>query len=150
MKSADSQSPIFPMCKLAEYTVSASSTRRRSLVRAQIKQALDESEKRRWWYQDARAEIRKFIRVPGMRRQDLVAAAGRLRDSAATEIKKSAADSFLASARAIEAFLPVAESVRSAKVIAAAGKRGDARLQRCGVQIVVAPDLLFLERGSEV
>jgi len=149
MKNAGPASPIFPICKLAEYTISASSTRRRSLVRTQIKQALNDSEKRRWWYHDARAEIRKFIRAPGMTRHDLVAAANRLRDSAAREVKKSVCDDLLAPARAIEAFLPVADSVRSGKVIAAAGKREGARIRRCGVQIIVAPDLLLLERGSE-
>ncbi|WP_291163173.1 hypothetical protein [Gemmatimonas sp. UBA7669] len=149
MNMVQRKAPVFPMCKVAEYSVSASSTRRRSLVRAQIKQVLDDSEKRRWWYVEAKTEIRKYLRLPLSTRRDLTAGANRLRDSAASEAKKSKQDSLLGSARAIEAFAPIADSVRSDKVIASAGQREGARIQRGNVQIVVAPDLLLLERGTE-
>lgn len=144
------ESPVFPMCKLAEYTVTASSTRRRTLVKTQIKQALEDPEKRRWWHNEAKAEIRKFFRVRSTTSRNLLEAASRLRDEAAEAgIKESKRVTLLASARAIEAFAPIAESVRDEGLIASAGKRDNARMYRGKVQIIVAPDLLFLERGTE-
>jgi hypothetical protein len=138
------------MCKLAEYTVTASSTRRRSLVKAQIKLALEDSEKRRWWHSEAKAAIRKFFRQRSMTAPDLLEAASNLRDEAAkTAIKDSKRITLLASARAIEAFAPIAEAVRDEGLIASAGRRESARLQRGNVSIIIAPDLLFLERGTE-
>jgi hypothetical protein len=146
----DRKTPMFPMCKLAEYTVTASSTRRRSLVKTQIKQALEDSEKRRWWHVEAKAEIRKFFRQRSLAAEDLLASARRLRDEAAQQgIKESKQQTLLASARAIEAFAPIAESVRDEGVVASAGRRESARMQRGTVDIIVAPDLVFLERGTE-
>jgi hypothetical protein len=141
--------PYIPMCKLAEYMVTASSVRRRSLVKDQIKNSLEDSRKHRWWYQEARAEIRKFFRNPSSARSHLSAASNRLRDIAAEEQKESKQASLLASARAVEAFSPIAELVKARDVVASAGKRDDAHMRRGNVKIVVAPDILFLERGSE-
>jgi hypothetical protein len=101
------------MCKLAEYMVSASSVRRRALVKRQIKQTLEDADKHRWWYQEARADIRKFFRDPTATKSQLSAASNRLRDSAAVELKESTRRSLLASARAIEAFAPIADSVKA-------------------------------------
>src|SRR4051812_3429430 len=92
---------VFPMCKLAEYTVTASSTRRRSLVKAQIKQALEDSEKRRWWHGEAKAQIRKFFADRSRTAETLLQSAGQLRDRAADDsVKESKRITLLASARA--------------------------------------------------
>jgi hypothetical protein len=81
---------------------------------------------------------------------DLLEAASRLRDEAAeVGIKESKRVTLLASARAVEAFAPIADAVRDEGLIASAGKRDNARMYRGNVQIIVAPDLLFLERGTE-
>jgi len=138
------------MCKLAEYTVTASSTRRRSLVKTQIKQALDDSEKRRWWHGEAKAEIRRFFGQRSLTRESLLRSAGQLRDDAADGgIKESKRITLLASARAIEAFAPIAEAVRDEGLIASPGRRESAHMQRENVDVIIAPDLLFLERGTE-
>lgn len=149
MATKVSSGPTFPMCKLAEYMVTSSSVRRRSLVKNQIRNGLDDGGKHRWWYQEARADIRKFFRDPSATRTQLSAASNRLRDMAAAESKESTRRSLLASARAIEAFSPLADSVKSRQVVASFGKRDDAHMRRGNVKIVVAPDVLFLERGSE-
>lgn len=141
--------PVFPLSKLAEYAGTASSTRRRSLVRGQLRQAVDASDVRRWWYSEARAQIRKFLRTPATTRHDLRRSANQLRDQAADEVKQSKKEALLASARAIEALMPVAESLRSGSAVATAAKRHDAAVHRGNVRIVVAPDILFLERGTE-
>jgi hypothetical protein len=144
------KTPVLPMCKLAEYTVTASSTRRRALVKTQIKQALEDTEKRRWWHAEARAEIRKFFRVRSMTPRDLLHAANQLRDAAAAlDARESKRATLLASARAIEAFLPIADSLRDENQIASPARRESARIHRGNVAIIVAPDLLFLERGTE-
>jgi hypothetical protein len=149
MSGSTISAPTIPVCKLAEYMTAASATRRRSLLRAQIKQALEVQDKKRWWHNEAKAEIRKWIRVPDGTRQDLLRAANRLRDQAASEDRKSKQDNLRASARALEAFAPVAELVRLKGVVPSAGRRDGAHLHRAGVKIVVAPDLLFLEPVSE-
>jgi hypothetical protein len=144
------ENPVFPMCKLAEYTITASSPRRRSLVRNQLKLALDQSDKRLWWHTEARGEIRKFFRTRSMTSDDLLIAASRLRDEAVNaNIKESKHATLVASARAIEAFAPISELVRDKDLIVSAGRRDNAWIHRGNVRVVVAPDLLFLERGTE-
>jgi hypothetical protein len=149
MPKIERETPVFPMCKLAEYTVTAGSVRRRSLVRTQIRQTLADPEKRRWWHVEAKTEIRKFFRSPAGSRHDLTKAANRLRDMAAGEDRKSKKDTLLASARALEAFAPIAEASRNKGVVVSPGKRDGAHIRRGSVKIIVSPDLLFLERGSE-
>jgi len=147
---SDRKSPVFPMCKLAEYTVTSSATRRRSLVKTQIKQALEDSEKRRWWHVEAKAEIRKFFSHRSRTVESLLESADKLRDQAANVgIKESKRITLLASARAIEAFAPIAEAVRDEGLIASAGRRERAHMRLGNVDIIIAPDLLFLERGTE-
>lgn len=138
------------MCKLAEYTATANSSRRRSIIRAQVKQALKDDENRHWWHNEAKHEVRKWLRTPGGGRSHLLQASNRLRDQAAEEAKKSKQDNLRASARAIEAFLPISAEVRDSTVVWSAGRRERAHLIRCGVRIIVAPDLLLLEPGSEL
>jgi hypothetical protein len=148
MTTASREKPSIPICKLAEYSVSASPTRRRSIVREQLKQAL--GGQHRWWHRDARAAIRRFLADPDATRYMLRDAGNRLRDRAAREPDEERIKELLASARAIEAFTPIAEDARVSNIVASPGKRDDGRITIRGVSVIVAPDILFLEKRTEI
>lgn len=147
MPASAGRGPRIPMCKLAEYCVTPSAVRRRSLVRAQIKNELGGPH--RWWYSEARAAIKRFFADPDAHRSSLKESANELRDLAAAEADDERRKGMLASARALEAFAPIADAVRVRNVVATPVRRDDGRIRRGAVKVIVAPDILFLEKGTE-
>jgi hypothetical protein len=141
--------PRVPMCTLAQHMVTANPEKRRSLVKNVLRNHLSEPEQRRWWYQEAKAEIRKFLRRPGTTRQSLLEASNRLRELAARESKESKQATLRASASAVESFAAIADSIRNKKLVPSAGQRDGAYVYFGKVRVSVAPDLLFLDRQSE-
>jgi hypothetical protein len=149
MDEALRKQPRIPMCKLAEYMVTPSSVRRRSIVKGQLKLLRGDSEKRRWWYQEAKGEIRKFFRNSSATRQSLLDASLELRAMAALEPKDSKKETLRASAAALESFAQIAEKLRNKKVVVSAGRREGASMLCCKVRIGISPDLLLLDRTTE-
>jgi hypothetical protein len=137
------------MCTLALHMVTANPVKRRSLVKNLLRNHLSEPGKRRWWYTEAKAEIRKFLRRPAATRQSLLDASNRIRDMAAREPQESKQETLRASASAVESFAAIADSIRNRKVVPSAGRREGAHVYFGSVRVSVAPDLLFLDRQSE-
>lgn len=139
------KSPRISLNKLAEYLV-ATPRRRRSLILDQIKPVAYKTVR----YEHARRILIRFFCDPSRTSRSLSNAATRLRDRAAEHQDK---DFFqrclLASARAVEAFVPIAEGIRTCGPLAVPGSRRQPHLLVAGVRVVVAPDLSFVERGTE-
>jgi len=140
--------PHIPVAKLAEYCSTASSVRRRAIVRSQLENEF--SSAHRWWHTDARTAVRRFLATPQAPRASLREAANGVRDRASHEPDAEHVKELLGSARAIEAFAMVADQARVADVIVVAKRPDDGRIHRAGVAIAVAPDVLFLEKATEL
>ncbi|MBA3894426.1 MAG: hypothetical protein H0X69_12155, partial [Gemmatimonadales bacterium] len=103
-------------------------------------------------YEDARRVLIRFFSNPSLSADDLYPAARALRDRAATLPEDADhRKSLMASARAVEAFAPMAAPVRKRTkgLLAAPGVRRNADLTLSGVRVVVCPDICFVERGTE-
>ncbi len=137
--------PRISLNKLAEYLV-ASPRRRRRLILDQIETVVYKT----GWYGRARAVLQRFICDPARTPDFLKAAAVRLRDRASEpDVDKFDAQCLRGSARAIEAFLPIAEDFRYEDAIAVPGARRDSFLNVSGVRVSVAPDISIIAPGTE-
>lgn len=137
-------SPRFSVNKIAEYML-ATPRRRRSLIIDQIKHPTVKV----ITYEDARRVLVRFFGDPGRGARQLLESASLLRDRAAVSDDEHRNKCLLASARAVEAFAPIAERIRIAGVLTVPGPRRNADVTMGGVRIVVTPDVCFLERGTE-
>lgn len=138
--------PRISVNKLAEYVVTQSPRRRRTIITDQIKPSPYVTSR----YEDARRVLAQHLSEPSRERKQLLRMGAVLRDRAA---ELSADDdrrkSLLASARAVEAFADIADRLKVKNAIATTGARRNADLVVAGVRVVVCPDVAFLERGTE-
>jgi hypothetical protein len=139
------EEPRFSVTKLAEYMVT-NPARRTTLIREQIRPLAVRVVN----YNDARRVLARFCSDPTRTPRQLQDSAGLLRDRAADPAMDDfRRDCLKGSARAIEAFASVAYDVRVRGVIAMEGPRQGADVPISGVRVVIAPDICFLEKGSE-
>lgn len=133
------------MNKLAEY-IRATPRRRRRLIVDQInppafKVAI---------YDDARRVLVRYFCDPTRTPRNLLESSTKLRDRAADPSNDDhQRKALLSSARAVEAFIPIADQVRSKGMLAVPGTRRNETMEIAGLRVVVAPDISFLQRGTE-
>lgn len=136
--------PRISVNKLAEY-MQASARRRRSIIIDQIRPSTAIVIR----YDEASRALVRFYRDPDRSTSRLLTAASDLRDKAALIPDAHASQCYLASARAIEAFVPISDRIRPKGLIAVASPKSGAHLKLGGVSISVAPDVSLLEPGTE-
>ncbi|SRR6266566_851001 len=137
--------PRFSLNKLAEYLV-GSPRRRRRLILDQIESKVYKTVR----YDKARAILQRFVCDPTRNTSWLQSAAARLRDRAGEAGREPfEAKCLRASARAIEAFLPIASDFRYSDVIAVPGARQNSFMMIGGVKISVLPDVTIIRPGTE-
>lgn len=136
--------PRFSLNKIAEYML-ATPRRRRSLIIDQIRPPTAKV----ITYEFARRELVRFMCDPDRTSKRLLTAASAMRDRAADSAEEHRAKCLLCSARALESFSTFSDRVRPKGVVALAAVRRSADVVLGGVRIVVAPDVLLIEQGSE-
>ncbi len=137
--------PRFSLNKLAEY-LTASPRRRRRLILDQIRPVVYKAGR----YTRARSALQRFICDPTRTTEHLKRVAARLRDRAGDpDLDPFEAQCLRGSARAIEAFLPIADDFRYEEAIAVPGGRRDTSLVVAKVKVSVAPDVSIIAPGTE-
>jgi len=137
--------PRFSVNKLAEY-MTAPARRRRRLILDQIRLVVYKV----GYYTRARSALTRFICDPSWTTEHLKRHATRLRDRAGEpNVDPFDAKCLRYSARAIEAFVPIAGEFRYEDAIAVPGARRDSSLPIAGVKVSVAPDVSVIAPGTE-
>ncbi len=135
--------PRISMNKLAEW-MTASEVRRRAIVRDQIKVKAFMAAR----YTEGRKAMVRHLTNPSSSPRALLETAIRLRESvpnyAEVDDRRKWA---MESAWAIESFATFESRFRYPKYISAPGQKGEMTL--AGLRVLVSPDVLFIERGSE-
>ncbi len=136
--------PRFSLNKIAEY-LTATPRRRRRLILDQIRPVVYKAGR----YGRARSALQRFICDPSRTVEQLKRVAVRLRDRAAEpNLDLFDVQCLKGSARAIEAFVPIAEDFRYEDAIAVPGRR-DNSMTIGGVRISVTPDVSVIAPGTE-
>lgn len=138
--------PRFSLNKLAEY-LTAPPRRRRRLILDQIRPMAYKAGR----YSKARSILQRFICDPSRTIENLKRAAVRLRDRAGEpNVDEYEAQCLKGSARAIEAFIPIADDFRYDEAIAVPGARRESSLTIAGVRVSISPDVAVIAPGTEV
>lgn len=145
MKRSLRATPRISANKLAEY-MQASPRRRKTIIVDQIKPATAVVIR----YSDANHALVRFYRDPARTGKNLLVSAADLRDRAATHPDDYASKCLIASARALEAFAPLADRIRPRGLLAVASSTRNSDLVLSGVRVVVAPDVSLIEPGTEL
>lgn len=136
--------PRISVNKLAEY-IFARPRRRKRIILDQI----SPPRVKVITYEDARRLLARSLADPTSDGGAVLQSANSLRDRAATEGDGHRQSCLLASARAAEAFAPLAERIRPNAVLAVPGPRRNADFAVAGVKVGMTPDVCFIQPGTE-
>lgn len=137
--------PRISVNKLAEYIVTTGPLRRQRIIRDQIVPPTFQVAR----YEDARRIMARYLTNPARTVRDLLSAASGLRDKAAAlPINDDRRKWALESARAVEAFAPLADRLRKRNLLAVRSRRSE-YISIGGVRVSIFPDVSFIERGTE-